>query len=125
MRKIIVVVMVMLFVGSLSNIAFANCGACGMIEEGAEEQEGTIINDVCPVMGGKVNNDTPYKVVYKGETIGFCCPACIEKFNADPEKYMADLQEKSIIKCPECGAEIDVIEECKKGMMKGSCPMME
>jgi nitrosocyanin len=51
-------------------------------------REGEVINDTCPVMGGKVEKDTPYKIEYKGKTIGFCCPGCIEQFNADPEKYI-------------------------------------
>lgn len=64
-------------------------------EEEAVVQEGGVVNTVCPVMGGEVSEDTEYKVEYKGKTIGFCCPTCIKKFNSDPEKYMAKLQEKA------------------------------
>lgn len=89
---------------------------------------GEVINNVCPIMGGEVDKDTSYKIEYEGETIGFCCPGCIGKFKADPEKYMAKIQKarkKCIIKCPECGAEIDMMEQCKKGAMKDTCPMMK
>ena len=30
--------------------------------------------------------------VYKGKTIGFCCPDCIDEFKKDPEKYMATIK---------------------------------
>jgi len=26
--------------------------------------------------------------VYKGKTIGFCCPDCVDEFKKDPEKFM-------------------------------------
>ena len=97
---------------------YADCGMCG----DKSAKEGVIINDTCPVMGGKVNKDTPYKTVYKGKTIGFCCPGCIEKFKANPGKYMAKLKKQCIIECPECGAQIDVMEECKKAKKSGKCP---
>ncbi len=28
---------------------------------------------------------------YKGKKVYFCCPACIEEFNKDPDKYIAQL----------------------------------
>jgi YHS domain-containing protein len=30
--------------------------------------------------------------VYKGKTIGFCCPDCVDEFKKDPEKYMKNLK---------------------------------
>lgn len=99
-----------------------------MTKEAEPVQEEGIVNSVCPVMGGEVGKDTPYKTVYKGKTIGFCCPDCIEKFNAEPEKYMAKIEgakKECVIKCPECGAEIDVTKQRREGKMKGVCPMME
>jgi len=89
-----------------------------------EHKKGEVINNTCPVMGGKVDKDTPYKAEYKGKTIGFCCAGCVEKFEADPEKYMAKLKKKCMIKCPECGAEIDIMKECKKVKMDAMCPIM-
>jgi YHS domain-containing protein len=49
-----------------------------------------IWNEVCPVMGNKVNPKTP-TAEYKGKTIGFCCAGCDKKFKADPETYMKNL----------------------------------
>ena len=87
-------------------------------------KKGEVINKICPVMGGEIGKDTPYTVEYKDKKIGLCCPACIEKFNADPEKYMQKIEKKCIIKCPKCGAEIDVKKECKTQCKKGDkfCP---
>jgi Cu+-exporting ATPase len=56
----------------------------------ARANAGTV-NGRCPVMGGLVQKDAG-SVVYGGEKIGFCCPACIQKFKADPERYMAPLR---------------------------------
>lgn len=110
---VIVVLMALIF----SGVTSASGGKCTV----KPIQKGEVINDICPVMGGEVDKDTPYKIEYKGKTIGFCCPGCIAKFNADPEKYMQKLQDKCIIKCPKCGAEIDLTQECKKM----ECPVKE
>ncbi|MDD5555713.1 MAG: YHS domain-containing protein [bacterium] len=47
-----------------------------------KEMEGNI----CPVMAGPI--DKRYTYTYKGTVYYFCCPACIEKFSAEPEKYV-------------------------------------
>jgi len=44
----------------------------------------------CPVMdGNKINKDV--FVEYKGVKVYFCCSSCKAKFEADPEKYTANL----------------------------------
>ena len=43
----------------------------------------------CPVMGGAI--DKTIFVEYKGKKVYFCCKACVEKFQADPEKYVSKL----------------------------------
>ncbi|MFH2137468.1 MAG: YHS domain-containing protein [Candidatus Omnitrophota bacterium] len=58
---------------------------CGSIAKAAEQ--GEVVNDKCPVMGGTVDKNTAYTADYKGQKIGFCCPECQKKFNANPEKY--------------------------------------
>ena len=30
--------------------------------------------------------------VYKGKTIGFCCPDCIDEFKKDPDKYVKNMK---------------------------------
>ena len=44
---------------------------------------------LCPVMGNEINPDL--FIDYKGVRVYFCCPPCIEKFKAEPEKYIAEL----------------------------------
>jgi YHS domain-containing protein len=43
----------------------------------------------CPVMGGAI--DKTIFVEYKGKKVYFCCKDCVEKFQADPEKYVSKL----------------------------------
>jgi YHS domain-containing protein len=43
----------------------------------------------CPVMGGPI--DKAIFVEYKGKKVYFCCKDCVEKFKADPEKYVSKL----------------------------------
>jgi YHS domain-containing protein len=45
---------------------------------------------VCPVMGGQINKDV--FVDYQGQRVYFCCPACIEVFKKDPEKYLQQMK---------------------------------
>jgi YHS domain-containing protein len=81
---------------SLSSVqAYASCGYCKASSHSSaktDKAEKEPVNRTCPVMGGKVSKDTPYKTVYKGKTIGFCCAGCVEAFNADPKKYYKNLK---------------------------------
>jgi YHS domain-containing protein len=43
----------------------------------------------CPVMGGAIN--TSIFTEYKGKKVYFCCADCKEKFEKEPEKYLAKL----------------------------------
>jgi YHS domain-containing protein len=40
-------------------------------------------------MGNEIDREV--HVDYKGVRIYFCCPPCIKKFEADPEKYVSAL----------------------------------
>ena len=64
-------------------------------------KENTQVN--CPVMGGEINKDL--YADYKGKRVYFCCPACIETFNKDPEKQIKKLQEEGVVleKTPKSG----------------------
>jgi len=48
-----------------------------------------IAQTTCPVMGGKIDENVYTE--YDGQKVYFCCPGCIEKFKAEPEKYLAKL----------------------------------
>lgn len=96
MFKVAVAVVALLLV---TGLAYGDCGACGghplALEAGAQEVKAKgIINDVCPVMGGKVAKNTQYTADYQGNKVGFCCAGCIGTFNANTEKYLEKLGAK-------------------------------
>ena len=35
----------------------------------------------------------PVVIQYKGRTVKFCCPSCVPKFKANPDKYLKKLDE--------------------------------
>lgn len=96
MRKLIMwlwVIGVFLF---LSGIGFAQTCPMSKAKEGetAEKQCGKVIADcignkvVCPVMGTVFNIDKDTKSYeHDGKIYYFCCPGCVDKFKAEPEKY--------------------------------------
>ena len=100
------VILVVLILAVSSALAFAQCGGGEksdadaaketetLAASKAETGEGEVINTVCPVMGAKIDKDTPYVVEYEGKKIGFCCAACIDKFNANPEEYLSKLEQE-------------------------------
>ncbi|MBN2270447.1 MAG: YHS domain-containing protein [Sedimentisphaerales bacterium] len=49
-----------------------------------------IAQTTCPVMDGNPIDKNVF-VEYKGQKVYFCCPACVAKFEAEPEKYAANL----------------------------------
>ena len=50
---------------------------------------GAIAQTACPIMGAPINKKL--FVEYKGKKVYFCCGECIDKFNANPEDYVAKL----------------------------------
>ena len=49
----------------------------------------TIEQKTCPVMGGPIDKDIFTQ--YKGKKVYFCCNACLDKFEENPEQYIAKL----------------------------------
>jgi Cu+-exporting ATPase len=75
-----------------------------------------------PVCGMTVNPATPLRMEHGGTTYYFCAPSCLEKFRADPAKYLAPKTAP-----PPTMAELDAIYTCpmhpevrQKG--PGACP---
>lgn len=93
MKITVSLVLVFLFAFSvLAPLAIAEtCGTdkSAVQKEAAQEDIGEPVNSICPVMEAAVEKDTAYKTVYNGKVIGFCCPACLDKFNENPEEYAA------------------------------------
>jgi len=59
--------------------------------DSAKKEEGKPVNKFCPIEK-EHEVDPKVTTVYEGKTIGFCCADCIDKFKADPKKYMKDLK---------------------------------
>ena len=57
--------------------------------ETKEVTSAAIEQTVCPVMGGAINKSMFTE--YKGKKVYFCCAGCKEKFEKEPEKYLAKL----------------------------------
>ena len=49
----------------------------------------------CPVMGLEIRRNV--FLDYEGKRIYFCCPPCIKKFKADPEKYLAKMRADDVV----------------------------
>lgn len=53
--------------------------------------------DTCAVRGGKLGSmGEPVNMIHDNRLARFCCAGCISAFNADPEKYFAQMDEKII-----------------------------
>lgn len=53
------------------------------------------LQTTCPVMGGKINKQQYADV--KGKRIYVCCPGCIGKIEADPDKYIQELENDGVV----------------------------
>ena len=52
-----------------------------------------IAQKTCPIMGNPINKKI--FIEHNGKKVYFCCPDCIDKFKADPEKYVTTLPQFS------------------------------
>lgn len=65
----------------------------------------------CPVMGGKI--DSTVFTDIQGQRVYHCCPSCIPKIKADPDKYFKKAAAQGILfeniqtTCPVSGEPID------------------
>jgi YHS domain-containing protein len=57
------------------------------VDLGAAARAAGTVNGLCPVMQRPVRPNGG-SATYAGEKVGFCCPGCDAKFNADPVRYM-------------------------------------
>ena len=76
--------------------------------------EETVPQTVCPVMGGEINQ--ALYVDADGKRIYMCCAGCTDKIEADPQKYIKQLEDQGITLdktpvpqtvCPVMGGEIN------------------
>jgi len=47
-----------------------------------------------PVCGMTVRESSPYHFVYQGQDFYFCCNGCLNKFQADPNRYLQPQDQK-------------------------------
>jgi len=52
------------------------------------------VNKICPVSGDKIDEKNKASYVYGGKIYNFCCPACIEEFKKDPQKYIKKVEDE-------------------------------
>ena len=47
-------------------------------------------NKICPVSGEKIGQGglAPATYEYQGKVYNLCCPACVDEFKKDPDKYI-------------------------------------
>ena len=63
--------------------------------QAAEKKPAPKKQTTCPVMGGKINK-AQYADV-KGKRIYVCCPGCVTKIKADPDKYIKQLEANGVV----------------------------
>ena len=52
--------------------------------------------DTCLISGNKLGaHGEPYVFVRDGQEVKLCCEPCLEDFNQDPAKYLAEIAAKS------------------------------
>lgn len=86
--------------------------ATGFGQEKSPEKPKELKNQThCPVMGGKI--DSTVFTDIQGQRVYHCCPACIPKIKADPDKYFKKAAAQGVIfeniqkTCPVSGETID------------------
>lgn len=45
-------------------------------------------NQICPVSGDEIHEETKATYEYKGKIYNLCCSSCVPAFRNDPEKYI-------------------------------------
>lgn len=60
------------------------------VKKTAETAAASVEQTMCPIMDGNKIDKNVF-VEYKGKKVYFCCADCKAKFEADPEKYVANL----------------------------------
>lgn len=78
-----------------------------------------------PVCGMGVSRQSPHRYLHEGKTYYFCCPRCLEKFQAEPGRYLS--LEKREAPLPPAGGE-KIIYTCPmhpevRQDRPGACPL--
>jgi YHS domain-containing protein len=111
-KKMLVFLITGLFILALAELSFAQgCGMHGsqqqmaqaehsghtQVETGTTQAVSKAVdagNKICPVSGEKIEEKTKATYEYEGKVYNFCCPACIDEFKKDPQKYIKKIEEE-------------------------------
>ena len=89
---------IMILLAAVSLAALIIVGGCKKSEPEGPSDTMSDVKDVaaaageqtmCPIMDAPINKDI--FIEYKGKKVYFCCQGCEDKFNENPEKYLAKL----------------------------------
>lgn len=53
------------------------------------------VQTTCPIAGGNINKSV--YIDYQGKRIYFCCADCIATFNADPARYVKQMEDTGVV----------------------------
>ncbi len=95
LRKIGIAIIGLVFYVAMANAVNAACGNCPMSMMTGTHEAVAADQAVCPVSGEPVSKDSNITYTYKGKVYRFCCPACVEAFKKDPEKYIKNMEERA------------------------------
>ncbi len=97
LRTIGIAIMGIMLCAAMADAQHGRCGNCPMSTMTGTHQHHAVAADhgtVCPVSGEPVSKDTNITYTYKGTVYRFCCPACVEAFKKDPEKYIKNMEKQ-------------------------------
>ena len=66
------------------------------VTKASPEAAANVGNKICPVSGEEVGGGgmEPATYEHEGKIYNFCCPACIEEFKKEPQKYIKKVEEE-------------------------------
>lgn len=104
MGKISILLISVLFVFGITTLASA--AMCGKHTRQQSKQGETVEhkhvkseaqdvgNEICPVLGEKIDEKTKVTYEYKSKIYNLCCPGCKSEFEANTEKYIGEKSEE-------------------------------
>ena len=72
----------------------ANCPMCQRMKMMQQSASVRKAQTNCPITGGKINKK--FYVDVNGKRLYVCCPGCIAKIKADPDKYIKKLEQAGV-----------------------------
>lgn len=76
-------------------LALAVVLVTAVMAQAGETTNETQFQTVCPVMGGKIDKDVYTDI--EGKRVYFCCPMCVDKFVADPARFLKKLADEGVV----------------------------